>query len=129
MRWTRLSLFYLMSYLGLGGLALLAAPDTALRLLGAREAYPAAFARFLGAFMLAFAVVVVQIVRHRVETMYSATLMARTLLVGTTVTLYFQSGDPLFLVLTGIVGLGMLLTTFGFLSDRRALPRGASSGV
>lgn len=120
MRWTRLSLFYLMSYLGLGGLALLAAPDTALRLLGAREAYPAALARFLGAFMLAFAVVVVQIVRHRVESMYSATLMARTLLLTTIVGLYLESGDPLFLALTGIVGLGMLLTTLGFVSDRRS---------
>ena len=28
--------------------------------------------------------------------------------------------DPLFLVLTGIVGLGMLLTTAGILTDRRA---------
>ena len=120
MRWTRVSLFYLMSYLSLGGLALLAAPDTALRLLGAREAYPAVLARFLGAFMLAFAVVVVQIVRLRVESMYSATLMARTLLMGTVVALYFQSCDPLFLVLAGIVGLGMVLTTLGFLSDRRS---------
>ncbi|HSB60164.1 MAG TPA: hypothetical protein VLI67_00495 [Vicinamibacteria bacterium] len=119
MRWTRLSLFYLMSYLGLGGVGLLAAPDTALRLLGAREAYPAVLARFLGAFMLALAVVVVQIVRQRVESMYSATLMARTLLLATIVGLYLESGDPLFLVLTGIVGLGMLLTTVGFVSDRR----------
>lgn len=120
MHWTRLSLFYLMSYLGLGGIGLLAAPDTALRLLGAREAYPAVLVRFLGAFMLALAVVVVQIVRQRVESMYSATLMARTLLLTTIVGLYFESGDPLFLVLTGIVGLGMLLTTLGFISDRRS---------
>jgi len=125
MRWTRVSLFYLMSYLGLGGVGLLAAPDTALGLLGAREAYPAVLVRFLGAFMLALAVVVVQIVRHRVESMYSATLMARTLLLATIVGLYLESRDPLFLVLTGIVGLGMLLTALGFLSDRRSGSRTA----
>ena len=125
MRWTRLSLYYLMSYLGLGGIGLLAAPDTAMRLLGARDQYPAVLARFLGAFMLALAVVVVQIVRQRVESMYSATLMARTVLLTTIVGLYFESGDPLFLVLTGIVGLGMLLTTLSFISDRRSGSRTA----
>jgi uncharacterized protein YjeT (DUF2065 family) len=127
MRWTRVSLFYLMSYLGLGGIGLLAAPDTAMRLLGAREAYPDVLVRFLGAFMLALAVVVVQIVRLRVESMYSATLMARTLLLPTIVGLYLESRDPLFLVLTGIVGLGMVLTTLGFASDRRSGRRTATT--
>jgi hypothetical protein len=34
--------------------------------------------------------------------------------------LYGESRDPLFLVLSAIVGLGMLLTTAGLLTDRRA---------
>ncbi len=46
---------------------------------------------------------------------YPAVLVRRTI-----VGLYFESRDPLFLVLSGIVALGMLLTTVGLLTDRRA---------
>jgi len=56
MRWTRLSFFYLIGYLSLGGLGLLFAPDLALRLLGATTTYPPVLARFVGAFMVALAI-------------------------------------------------------------------------
>ncbi len=120
MRWTRLSFTYLIGYLSLGGLGLLVAPDLALRLLGATASYPAVLVRLLGAFMVALALLVGQIVRYRVEVLYPTTLMVRIVLLGTIVGLYFESRDPLFLVLSGIVALGMLLTTVGLLTDRRA---------
>ena len=120
MRWTRLSFFYLIGYLSVGGLGLLVAPDLALRLLGATASYPAVLVRLLGAFMVALALLVGQIVRYRVEVLYPTTLMVRIVLLGTIVGLYFASRDPLFLVLSGIVALGMLLTTAGLLTDRRA---------
>jgi hypothetical protein len=41
-------------------------------------------------------------------------------LVATMVALYLASRDTLFLVLTGIVGLGMALTATGIVVDRRA---------
>jgi hypothetical protein len=47
----------------------------------------------------------------------------RVVLLGTIVGLYFESRDPLFWVLSGIVALGMLLTTAGLLTDRRASAR------
>jgi hypothetical protein len=109
MRWTRLSFTYLIGYLSLGGLGLLVAPDLALRL--------------LGAFMVALALLVGQIVRYRVELLYPTTLLVRVVLLGTIVGLYFESRDPLFWVLSGIVALGMLLTTAGLLTDRRASAR------
>jgi hypothetical protein len=118
MRRSRLSFLYLIGYLTGGGLALLIAPATALRLLLARDSYSPLLARFVGAFMLAFAVVVIQIMRHRVERLYPTVLAARVVLLGTLVWLYADSQDPLFLVLTGIVGFGMLLTGAGLLSDR-----------
>lgn len=120
MRWTRLSFFYLIGYLSVGGLGLLVAPELALRLLGATASYPAALVRLLGAFMVALALLVGQIVRYRVEVLYPTTLMVRVVLLGTIVGLYFESHDPLFLVLSGIVALGMLLTTASLLTDRRA---------
>ncbi len=120
MPWTRLTFFYLIGYLSLGGIGLLFAPELALRLLGATGIYPPVLARFCGAFMVALGILVAQIVRHRLEVLYPTTLIVRVVLVGTIVELYLESRDPLFLVLTGIVGLGMLLTTAGFLTDRRA---------
>jgi hypothetical protein len=118
MRWTRSSFAYLIGYLGLGGLGLLADPGTALRLLGSTAEYPAVLARLVGALMLALCLVVAQIVRHRVEVLYPTTLAVRTLLLATIVFLYGESRDPLFLVLAGIVGLGMLLTAAGLVADR-----------
>jgi hypothetical protein len=118
MRWTRLSFSYLITYLALGGIGLLAAPDLALELLGAQGSYPEVLMRFLGAFMLSLSVVIVQIVRHRAEELYSTTLIVRTILLSTSVWLYARSGDRLFLVLAGIVALGMVLTSLGFVIDR-----------
>ncbi len=119
MRWTRLSFFYLMTYLALGGLGLLFAPALALRLLMASGDYQEVPMRFLGALLVALALIVIQIVRHRVEVLYTTTLLVRTLLLATIVWLYVKSRDPLFLTLSGIVALGMVLTGLGLLSDRR----------
>jgi uncharacterized protein YjeT (DUF2065 family) len=118
MRWTRLSFFYLVGYLTVGGLGLLAAPELALRLLGATGSYPSSLSRLIGALLLALGMLIAQIVRHRAEPLYRFTLVVRTVLVATMVGLYLTSHDPLFLVLAAIVGLGMLLTTIGLLKDR-----------
>lgn len=123
MRWTRLSFFYLTGYLSLGGLGLLFTPTLALRVLGATGSYPPALVRLLGALLLALGMLVAQIVRHRVEALYATTLIVRVVLAATLVAAYLASRDPLFLVLTGIVGLGMILTATGFLADRRASNR------
>lgn len=119
MRWTRLSFFYLVSYLTFGGLGLLFAPAFALQLLGSTGTYPPVLVRFMGSLLLALGIIVAQIVRYRVESLYRTTLAVRVVLVATLVALYGTSHDPLFLVLTGIVGLGMLLTATGLLADRR----------
>jgi hypothetical protein len=118
MRWTRVSFFYLMTYLGLGGLGLVAVPDLALRLLGSTANDSLYLARFIGAFMIALSIIVIQIVRHRVEVMYRTTLIARIVLVTTALWLYIESRDLLFLSISGIVGVGMLLTMFGLIADR-----------
>jgi haloalkane dehalogenase len=123
---TRWSFFYLIGYLSLAGGGLLVAPKLALPLLGATASYPPVLARFVGAFMVTLAIVVGQIVRHRVEVLYPTTLIVRVVLLSTIVGLYFESRDRLFLVLAGIVAFGMLLTIAGFLSDRRANANGRS---
>src|SRR5262249_18525982 len=120
MHWSRLSFFYLMSYLGLGGLGLLVAPELAIRLLGSSESYPPVMLKFIGAFMVSLSIVIIQIVRYRVEVLYPSTLMVRVVLLGTVLWLYVESRDPLFLSIGGIVALGMLFTMTGLLMDRKA---------
>jgi hypothetical protein len=120
MRRTRASFVYLVSYLSVGGFALLVAPDRALRLLGATLSYPSEFVRFAAAFMVALAIAVTQIARHRLEVLYPTTVLVRVPIVATLLAVYFDSRDRVFLVLTMIVGFGMLLTTAGLLSDGRA---------
>ena len=62
--------------------------------------------------------IVFQIRRHHVEVLYSTTLAVRVLLVVVIIAAYVESGDPMFLTLTGIVGLGMALTAIGLFTDR-----------
>src|SRR5437899_11442417 len=120
MRRTRLSFFYLVGYLTFGGVRLFSSPAFELHLCGATGSYPPVLVRFMGALLLALGILVSQIVRHRVEVLYPATLVVRVVLVGTMVPLYVASRDPLFLVLTAIVGLGMVLPATCLLADQRA---------
>lgn len=117
-RWTRRSFAYLIGYLALGGAAMLIAPDVSFRLLGAARDYPLPMIRLVGAFLIALAVIVIQIARLRIEALYATTLVVRLPIVCVTIGLYIASRDPVFLSLAAIVGLGMALTSAGVLLDR-----------
>ena len=120
MKRTNLSRYYLMSYLIFAGLALIAMPQVALNLLLSSGDYGDVLPRLLGVIVLALGLVVVQIVRLQVEALYSTTLMVRGVILIGLCGLYFYSRDPFFLVLIGIVGLGVVLTGTSFWLDRRA---------
>lgn len=120
MPWTRLSFYYLIGYLTFGGMGLLASPKMALDLFGATGDYRPEMTRLCGALLLGLGIMVIQIVRVRVEALYRTTLVVRVVILVVLVGLYATSKDPLFLVLTGIVGLGMILTAAGIVTDRRA---------
>jgi uncharacterized protein YjeT (DUF2065 family) len=119
MRRTRLSLFYLAGYLLPTGLLLLLAPQATLRLLLSNGNYGDVFPRVAGILIIAVGMIVVQIIRHRVEVLYPTTLGVRALFLVGFVGFYRYTGDPLFLVLTGVVGLGFILTGTSYWLDRR----------
>jgi len=118
MRLTRVSMLYLASYLTGGGIGLLADPDLALRLLGSTSSYSAPIARLAGGLMAALGIVVIQIFRHDLHVLHKTTVAVRTGLVAMLVALYVDTGDRLFLVLTAIVGFGMILTITGLIRER-----------
>jgi hypothetical protein len=126
MRRTRLSLFYLATYLVGAGIALVLAPSLTLTLLFTNGHYGDVMPRLLGVIILALGILVVQIIRHRVEALYTTTLIVRTLIVAVLIGLLIYSRDPLFASLLVVVGFGMLLTSLSYLSDRRASMRSSS---
>jgi uncharacterized protein YjeT (DUF2065 family) len=118
-RRTRLSFYYLAAYLLGAGIALIVAPSLALKLLFATGHYGDVMPRLLGVVLLALGIIIVQIMRKQVEVLYTTTLIVRTFIVVVLAGLLVYSGDPLFISLLVVVGLGMVLTGLSYVSDRR----------
>jgi hypothetical protein len=91
--------------------------------------YSTPLARFIGAFMIALSLLVIQIARHRVEVLYLTALLVRVVLAGTAVWLYTETRDLLFLSISGIVGLGMVFTALGLIADRSIRSTSVRSGI
>ena len=121
MKNTRLSLFYLGSYLTIIGFGLLFAPHGTLKLLQSNGDYGDIFPRVAGMLMSGLGLSVFGMIRARSSELYPATLLMRVYFIACIVAFYAMTGDPLFLVLVGIVGLGFGLTLFSYLTDRRSL--------
>ena len=117
---TRLSLFYLAGYLTFAGAALLLVPSFALKLLLSNGDYGDVFPRLAGMLLLGLAILVTQIIRHRVEVLYATTLVVRLFFLVVFAYLFLSSSDPFFLVVFGIVLLGVLLTGYSYLTEQRA---------
>ena len=108
----RLTLTYVATYLLLGGLGLLSAPDLTLRLLLSNGAYGDIMPRVVGMFMLAFGGLILQFVRAQDYRYYGDTIVARSFIVLILSFLYFKARDPLFLVLDTIVLIGLVPSIF-----------------
>jgi hypothetical protein len=116
---TRLSLFYLGSYLTIGGFGLLFAPQETLKILQSNGDYGDVFPRVSGMLMSGLGLSIFGMIRARSSEQYPATLVIRAYFIGCLVAFYAMTADPVFLVLIGIVGLGFALTLGSYLLDRR----------
>ena len=119
---TRLSLFYLIGYLVPSGLAFLLAPQLTLKLLYSNGAYGDVMPRLVGVFILTLGILAFQIVRLRVEALYTTLLGVRVGILAALLGLFVYSSDPLFIVLLGVVGLGVVLTATSYWLDRQGRP-------
>lgn len=117
---TRLSLYYLAGYLTFAGLALLLVPTFALQLLFSNGEYGDVFPRLAGMLLLGLAILITQIIRHRIEVLYPTTLVVRVFFLVVLAYLFLSSTDPFFLVVFGIVALGVIFTGYSYLTERRA---------
>ena len=124
MRRTHLSLYYLAGYLVPAGALLLFVPDFATKLLLSNRDYDDAPFRLAGLVLLALGIVIVQIIRHRVEALYATTLAVRAVISAGLLWLFVRTGDPFFAVILVVVLIGVALTGTSYILDRR---RGTSA--
>jgi len=120
MTMTRLSLYYVVAYLAVAGLALLLVPNFALSLLLSNGNYGDVFPRFGGMTLIGIDILVFQIVRLRIEQLYMTTLIVRVFFLAVLVSLFVLSGDPFFLVVFAIVIVGVALTGYSYWRERRS---------
>jgi uncharacterized protein YjeT (DUF2065 family) len=119
---TRLCLWYVVGYLLVTGLALAVAPTAALRALQSSADYGDGMPRWVGMMSLALAALIAQTLRHRVVAMYPlGFFMPAGMLIGF-VALYRQSGDPLFLSVLAVVGVGVVATGCSLALDAMRRP-------
>ena len=116
---TRLSLYYLCSYLLFGGLILLFFPKEGLRLFLSTGDYGDVFPRVAGMLLTGLGMTVLGIIRVRAEALYPATLIIRAFFLACIVAFYVMTRDPLFLVLLAIVGFGFVLTGLTYLTEKK----------
>jgi uncharacterized protein YjeT (DUF2065 family) len=67
MKKTRISLFYLASYLLIGGTGFFIFPKPMLRIFMSQGNYSDVMVQLVGLFMISLGIVIVQIIRHRLE--------------------------------------------------------------
>ena len=120
MKRTHYSLFYLIGYLISGGFALLVVPRLTLKLFFSNTDYGDVLPRFVGMLMMALGIIVLQATRHRLEVLYPTALIVRSGMLPIMLGLYLYSGDPLFITLLVIVGIGVVLTGVSYWLDRQS---------
>lgn len=119
MRKTRISMFYLAGYLLSGGVAFFFLPELSLRLFHSSGHYPPVLIRFIGLLLFALGVLVVQVIRTHARSFYRTTLVVRSFILPALIYFYWESHDPMMLVLAGIVGLGFVFTGTAVFLERR----------
>jgi hypothetical protein len=118
-RRTNLSLYYLAGYLIPAGLLLLFVPEFATKLLLSNRTYDYAPFHLAGVLLLVLGILIAQIIRHKIDALYSTTLVARALISATLLWLFLNTGDPFFAVVLVIVLIGVALTGASYWLDRR----------
>ncbi len=117
---TRLCLWYVVGYLSITGLALAIAPSASLRLMLSTADYGEVMPRWVAMMSLAMGALIAQTLRHRLQMLYPLGFFMPAAMGVGFIGLYRLSGDPLFLTVVAVVGVGVVLTGTSLLLDRAA---------
>jgi len=124
---THLSLYYLVGYLFPAGLLLLIAPTFTTKLLLSNHTYDEPPLRLAGIVLIALGILILQIIRHRVEALYTTTLVVRLVICLGLLWLLVSTGNPFFGIVLVVVLIGVALTGTSYLVDRRAASQAATA--
>jgi hypothetical protein len=80
--------------------------------------YADVFPRLAGMALSGLGMNIAGIIRARAQALYPGTLMVRTYFSACLIALYWLSEDPFFLVVLGVVLVGVALTLTAYLMDR-----------
>jgi len=119
MRRTHLSLYYLAGYVLPAGVLLVFVPTFATTLLLSNVTYDEPPLRLAGLVLIALGILIVQIIRHSVEALYTTTLAVRSVLSLGLLALLITTGNTFFGVVLIVVLIGVALTGASYLVDRR----------
>ena len=122
--YTRLSFYYLAGYLLPAGVGAMIAPELILAIFQSDREYPHELIRFAGALMTGLGIIVVNLIRHRLERLSGATLLVRVIVASTLFGVWASTGNPMFLLMALIVTLGFALTLAGRLADGKPAAAG-----
>ncbi len=118
-RRARASLFYIAGYLLPTGIGLLVAPDFVFRLLFSNGTYGDVIPRMAGALLIALGALIVQIIRHQIDSLYPTAVAIRVFLIAVLAVLFLKTHDPFFLIVCAVVGAGVVWTAIAYTLDRR----------
>ena len=117
---TRLTLVYPLAYLTTAAVGLLVMPGFTQRMLLGNVEYDAIAMRFAGVFILGLAILVAQIIRLRIDALYSTLVGVRVVFCAIYIAMYVQTGNPFFLAVLAIVGLGLVASSIAYMIDGRS---------
>lgn len=117
---TRLTLVYVLAYLTTAAVGLLVMPGFTQRMLLGNVEYDAIAMRFAGVFILGLAIIVAQIIRLRIDALYSTLVGVRAVFCAIYIAMYVQTGNPFFLAALAIVGLGLIASSVAYVIDGRS---------
>lgn len=116
---TRLSLYYLASYLLFGGFGLLLTPRLTMTLLLSNVNYDSIILRVVGMLFIGLGFLVVQFIRMEVRDLYPSTVLICGVYGVCLLAFYMMTYNPFFLTLLVIVTIGIVLTSWSLFADRK----------
>ena len=119
MQKTRKSLWFLTSFLLASGASFLLLPQLTATLFLSNTVYPDLMLRVIGMFLFAFGIVMLQIVRHRIEVLYLTTVIVRAFIAASLLWFFAITLNPMYLVLVTFVIVGTVITGYNYMTERK----------
>ncbi len=116
---TRLSLYYLATYLLFGGFGFLLTPRLATKLLLSNADFDTMILRVMGMLMMGLGFLIVQVIRLRVSVLYASTLIMLGVFGICLMAFFMMTYNLFFLTILVIVVIGVALTSWSLFEDQK----------